>query len=635
MGRRPIAGWRSGMTALTAAAPGPGLGGAAAGGAPHIVVAGGGLAGIAAAIALRDGGARVTLLEARPRLGGATCSFSRGGLTVDNGQHIFLRCCTAYRGLLDRLGMTANTVLQERFDVRVLAPRGAARLRRRALPAPFHLASALATYQLLSRRERVGAVRAALAFRRLDPADPRTDKQRLGDWLAAHGQGPRARRALWDLFIVSALNIAGDDASLALASMVIKTALLGGPGAADIGVPSVPLGELHGQSAGALLRRLGATVLTGAKVTSISPGAGGSGRRGGRGDHDHTGGFMVRLGAAAAYRDPGPEGTATAGLGHICGSALHRTATKDTAAPDTAAPDTAATDTAATDTAATDTAATDTAATDTAVTDTAATDTAVTDTAATDTAATDTAATDPAATDPAATDPAMNETAATDPAATDTAIRKGLIPGSASTDGAASGRFLTADGVVLAVPPEQAAILLPESAAGPAGTAGYPGGWRELGESPIVNVHVVYDRPVTSLPFAAAIDSPVQWIFDRTEISGCDQGQYLALSLSAADHYAGERTQRLRARFLPALEQLLPAARAAHVSDFFVTRERRATFRQVPGTAALRPGAATPLDGLVLAGAWTNTGWPDTMEGAVRSGLEAARTMLANLGVRR
>ncbi len=148
-------------------------------------------------------------------------------------------------------------------------------------------------------------------------------------------------------------------------------------------------------------------------------------------------------------------------------------------------------------------------------------------------------------------------------------------------------------------------------------------------------MHVVYDRPVTGLRFAAAVDSPVQWIFDRTEISGCEQGQYLAVSLSAADEYAGQRTQRLRATFLPAIEQILPAARAARVSDFFVTRERRATFRQVPGTAALRPGAATPLSGLVLAGAWTDTGWPDTMEGAVRSGLEAARTTLASLGAGR
>ena len=74
---------------------------------------------------------------------------------------------------------------------------------------------------------------------------------------------------------------------------------------------------------------------------------------------------------------------------------------------------------------------------------------------------------------------------------------------------------------------------------------------------------------------------------------------------------------------MPALAELFPAAREATVTEFFVTRERRATFRQVPGTARLRPQAATDLPGLVLAGSWTDTGWPDTMEGAVRSGLNA------------
>jgi uncharacterized protein with NAD-binding domain and iron-sulfur cluster len=499
---------------------------------PHIVVAGGGLAGVAAAIALCDSGARVTLAEARPRLGGATCSFTRDGRTVDNGQHIFLRCCTAYRDLLDRLGVTAKTALQERFDVRVLTRSGAARLRRNGLPAPLHLAATLATYPLLSRAERAGAVRAALAFRRLNPADPDTDRQRLGDWLAAHGQGPRARRALWDLFVVSSLNVAGDDASLALAAMVIKTALLGDPGAADIGVPLVPLGELHGRAAETLLRQLGATVLMGAKVTAVSP------TPAGRTGPDGRGGFTVRLGGAAARRNPDLVGAARTGL-----------------RPDGIASDWSRSD--------------------------------------------------------------------------DTA------PDGGEPGGDGPERLLVADGVVLAVPPGQAAGMLPASAAGPSGTAGDPLAWSGLGESPIVNVHVVYDRRVTGLRFAAAVDSPVQWIFDRTEISGCDQGQYLALSLSAADEYAGQRTRRLRATFLPALEQLLPAAQAASVTDFFVTRERRATFRQVPGTAALRPGAATPLGGLVLAGAWTDTGWPDTMEGAVRSGLEAARTILASLGVRR
>src|SRR5262249_18385019 len=74
-----------------------------------------------------------------------------------------------------------------------------------------------------------------------------------------------------------------------------------------------------------------------------------------------------------------------------------------------------------------------------------------------------------------------------------------------------------------------------------------------------------------------------------------------------------------------------PAASVAQVTDFFVTRERRATFRQEPGCAALRPAAATALPGLTLAGAWTDTGWPDTMEGAVRSGVAAAPGMRRGL----
>ena len=124
----------------------------------------------------------------------------------------------------------------------------------------------------------------------------------------------------------------------------------------------------------------------------------------------------------------------------------------------------------------------------------------------------------------------------------------------------------------------------------------------------------------------------MQWVFDRTRISGMHarasagqprDGQYLAISLSAADEYANMPVAELREQFVPALAELFPAARDATVTEFFVTREKRATFRQVPGTAKLRPKAATGLPGLVLAGSWTDTGWPDTMEGAVRSGLNA------------
>jgi len=443
--------------------------------AGQVVVVGGGLAGLTAAIALREAGLPVTLLEARPRLGGATSSFSRGGLIVDNGQHVFLGCCTAYRELIARLGMTGSVSLQDRFDVTVLSPRGQARLRRTRLPGPLHMGQALATYSLLSPAERLRVSQAALAMRFLDPAQPGLDAQRLGDWLAAHGQGERARRVLWDLFTVSALNVSGDDANLSLAATVVRTALLGGRDAADIGTPAIPLGDLHGQAGARLLGQLGAAIRLSAKVAEVQPRPGG--------------GYQVQL----AER---------------------------------------------------------------------------------------------------------------------------------GTDGA--GDRIEADGVVLAVPPDTAARLLPP---GPAVPGPGPDRWRELGASPIVNVHVIYDQRVTRRPFVAAVDSPVQWVFDRTGPSGLAAGQYLAISLSAADDIVDTPAAVLRERFVPALEELFPAAREARIIDFFVTRERRATFRQVPGCGEKRPGAGTGQTGLVLAGAWTDTGWPDTMEGAVRSGLIAAREL--------
>ena len=366
--------------------------------ARHVVVIGGGLAGITAAIALQEAGVGVTLLEARPWLGGATCSFSRGELAIDNGQHIFLRCCTAYRELLARLGMTGSATLQDRFDVTVLSgggppgrPARRATLRRTALPGPLHMARALAGYSFLTPVERLRVGRAALAMRFADPAAPRLDGERLGDWLAARGQSEHARRMLWDLFIVSTLNINGDDANVALAATVIKTALLGGKAAADIGVPAVPLGDLHGRAAAALLGRLGADVRLGTKVTSLEPGT--------------AGGFVVRT---------------TAGT---------------------------------------------------------------------------------------------DSTARTDSSAADAAGPGRTAAGEATAD-APDASVLRADGVVLAVPSGPAARLVPQAA-----TSGAPR-WAELGSSPIVNVHVIYDKRVTRLPLAAAVDSPVQWVFDKTRQAG-------------------------------------------------------------------------------------------------------------------
>jgi squalene-associated FAD-dependent desaturase len=190
------------------------------------------------------------------------------------------------------------------------------------------------------------------------------------------------------------------------------------------------------------------------------------------------------------------------------------------------------------------------------------------------------------------------------------------------------GELLTADTVVLAGAQDTAAALLPPGA--------IPDQHRlaGFGTAPILNVHVVYDRPLIRRPFFAALGSPVQFVFDRTRHSGLavPGAQYLAVSQSAAEDEIDLPVAELRARYLPELERLLPAARGARVLDFFVTRERTATFDPAPGTARLRPGARTDLPGILLAGSWTATGWPATMEGAVRSGHAAADAALAGHG---
>jgi uncharacterized protein with NAD-binding domain and iron-sulfur cluster len=150
-----------------------------------------------------------------------------------------------------------------------------------------------------------------------------------------------------------------------------------------------------------------------------------------------------------------------------------------------------------------------------------------------------------------------------------------------------------------------------------------------------VNLHVVYDRVVCDEPFAAGVGTPVQYVFDRTAAGGAPTGcQYLAVSLSGAEREMQMSVDALRERYLPALRELFPRAREAKVELFLATREHAATFRSAPGVGSLRPGPATSLPGLVLAGNWTDTGWPATLEGAVLSGHAAAAQALRGLGVK-
>lgn len=504
---------------------------------PHIIVVGGGLAGLSAALCAADAGMRVTLLERRHRLGGATWSFERNGIWYDNGQHVFMRCFESYLWFLERIGSAHKVFLQSRLDVPVLrveSPTSAeisasseiptssensespanpaipaasasvikGSIRRTASPAPLHLMRSLLRYPHMTMRERINAARTALALRKLDPdkrqldsktaavlrsetrtepregnAALRIDDATFGQWLRMRGESENAIRSLWNLITLPTANLPADQVSLQLAAKIFVTGLLTDNSAADIGWSAVPLSELHADAAAATLRNLGAEVRTKAAVEKITT-------------------------------DP---------LGVRC-----------------------------------------------------------------------------------------------------------------------DGEHLPADAVVAAVP-HTAADILPE------GSVKHQDRLSELGESPIINVHLVYDQPVTDLPLAAALGSEAQFVFDRTaaaklasnseEISQGSTGpQCLGISLSAADEYLSWSPAELIEHMTAEVAKLFPKARGQQPRDAMVTREVSATFRGVPGTASLRPPAETNHAGLFIAGAWTDTGWPATMEGAVRSGIAAADLALQYLG---
>jgi squalene-associated FAD-dependent desaturase len=449
----------------------------------RVVVVGGGLAGITAAIELAGSGVPVTLVEARPWLGGATWSFGRRGLTIDNGQHAVLRCFTAYRDLLAALGVAADVPVQDRLDLTVFTAGGPQRVRRTALPAPLHLAGMLGSYQPLSRAARLAVVPAVAALWLSDMSRPGRAAVSVTDWLSRYGQREETRSQLWDALLVPALNASCDRADLGTAAALINAALLASRDCADLGTPAVPLRDLHAAPSARMLADLGADVRLGARVTAISCAP--------------AGGYTVTIG-------PGAEPGQPAQLSF----------------------------------------------------------------------------------------------------------------------GQCEREEIRAAGVVLAVPAWTAVTLVPPE------LSAHAAPWHRLEPSPVVSVHVMYDSVVTDLPFAVSTDGPLRWITDKTRAAGLRTGQYLAAAVPAADDYVDAPAGQLRDEVLPTLERLFPAARAAHVEEFFVTRERRATFRPEPGSAALRPEQRTDLPAFALAGAWTRTGWPDTMEGAVRSGHLAARCVL-------
>ncbi len=419
---------------------------------------------MSAALTLADAGVDVTLVERRPHLGGLTTSIERDGFSFDNGQHVFLGCCRAYRDFLTRLGASDKVYLQSRLDMPVLTPGGQrGTIRRSNLPAPFHLAASLARYRLLTVRERLGLLRPVFALSRMKLGDPVLDDINFGDWLRQHGQSDRAIARLWNLIVQPTLNVSVDHASLALAAQVFQVGFLRDADGADMGWSTVPLVRLHGEYGARALDAAGVVTRLNTSVHSITRTPGGS--------------FVLDV----------------------------------------------------------------------------------------------------------------------------------------------DGESLKADSVIVATSPRVAATL---------GVIGSDLA-NDLGTSPIVNIQFVFDRKVTDLVMAACVDSPIEFVFDRSDAAGAHDGQCLVISLSAADTYLTTGSSELIPFFLSALGDIFPLARDAQVRSAVVTREATATFRAGPGVESLRASIAPQKAGLFAAGAWCDTGWPATMEGAVRSGSEAASEVLS------
>jgi squalene-associated FAD-dependent desaturase len=213
-------------------------------------------------------------------------------------------------------------------------------------------------------------------------------------------------------------------------------------------------------------------------------------------------------------------------------------------------------------------------------------------------------------------------------------VSGGKFAGAALADGAE----IAADACICSVPQNEILELLPTEFAGPG--AAFEG-IRNIKTSPITGVHLWYDRQVMSEPFLTLLDHTTQWVFNKTALSEAKPGagavenggeQYLQLVISASYDLVPKSRQEIIDLCVRELAEVLPATREAKLVKATVVKEVNATFSPRIGVDRYRPAQQSPIKNLVLAGDWTRTGWPSTMEGAVRSGYLAAEAVLAGFG---
>ena len=240
--------------------------------APTSVVVGAGLAGLAAACDLADAGHVVTVLESRSRAGGRACSFDdpETACEVDNGQHIFLPCCTELIAFMDRLGAGRNAFIQSRLDIPFMHPtEGRGSLRANFLPWPLHLTASFVTFPFLSVGEKIAVARAMGEIGRIGGRRKALADVSFSAWLSKMGQSPRAVKRFWNMIILATLNapIGRVDASTSM--MVFQETMLRSERGGNMGVPRVGLSRMAAEPAVAYLMPRGGRSLMRATVDKI------------------------------------------------------------------------------------------------------------------------------------------------------------------------------------------------------------------------------------------------------------------------------------------------------------------------------------------------------------------------------
>lgn len=239
------------------------------------MVIGGGLAGLSAACALAERGVAVTLIERRNYLGGRAFSFvdPHTGMELDNGQHVFLRCCTEYIDFLKKIGAFEQTTLQQRLRVTVADRSGKRGVlsSTQFLPAPLDVLPSLLLYRHLGFMDRLRVVRGMLSIRR---TNRERDRERLEsmsfrEWLLQHGQNDRTIAALWELITLPILNDTIDAASAYMGIMAFQDSLLAGKGMADLGYSRVGLSTLVTEGARQYIESRGGRLIMGRRVSDL------------------------------------------------------------------------------------------------------------------------------------------------------------------------------------------------------------------------------------------------------------------------------------------------------------------------------------------------------------------------------